>query len=247
MSEYVYGIHPLEDLFASQGRSIERVWVQRGTRNPSLLKIVQKARKESIEICFEERKYMDRLVHGVRHQGVIALCGKKATLLLEDLLEIPGKNGEPPLFLVLDCVQDQGNLGAVIRTAAAAGVHGMILPKRGTAPLGPVAFKRSAGALERVPVALVTNLVRVLEALKKRGIWIIGASSGAGTAYTSPDLSGPTALVIGGENGIRRLVREHCDLMVSIPMAEGSESLNLSAAAALLIYEVLRDRKNLRK
>ncbi len=243
MSDYVYGIHPVEELLCSQQRPIRQVWVQKGAKNSRLKIIINEAKKKSINLRFEERSRMDRLVQGALHQGVVALCAEKATITLNQLLEIPAEFKEDPFFLILDHVEDPGNLGAVIRTAAAAGVHGLILPDRRTAPLGATVFKRSAGALERVPVVRVTNLVRAIEVLKEKGIWVVGASADAGKHYTDADLSGPVALVIGGERGIRRLVGEKCDLRVSIPMREGSESLNLSVAASLMIYEIMRQRK----
>jgi 23S rRNA (guanosine2251-2'-O)-methyltransferase len=243
MAEYIYGIHPVEELLASKNRAIGKIWIQKGLKSRRIQQIVATAKKSSLEICFEEKKAMDHLIHGAGHQGVVARCVGKTTLSLDDLLEIPSRSGEDPFFIILDQVEDPGNLGAVIRTAAAAGVHGVILPHRGSAPLGGVAYKRSAGALDRVPVARVTNLVRCIEALKERGVWVFGAHSSGGTDYTDQDLSGPVALVVGGEKGLRRLVAETCDAMVSIPMKDGSESLNLSVAAALLIYEVLRQRK----
>jgi 23S rRNA (guanosine2251-2'-O)-methyltransferase len=246
MPEYVYGIHPVEELFCSRKRPVRKVWIQKGAKNLRLKKIIGEARKRSINLCFEERSRMDRLVEGALHQGVVVLCAEKTTITLNQLLEIPAKCNEDPFFLILDHVEDPGNLGAVMRTAAAAGVHGLILPNRRTAPLGATVFKRSAGALERVPVVRVTNLARAVEELKEKGIWVVGAGADAGEHYTDVDISGPVALVIGGESGIRRLVGEKCDLMVSIPMKEGSESLNLSVAAALIMYEVMRQRKTSR-
>jgi 23S rRNA (guanosine2251-2'-O)-methyltransferase len=242
MSEYIYGIHPVEELLSSKSRTIEKIWIQKGLKSRRIQKLVEMAREETLEIFFEDRSVMDQLAHDSKHQGVVVKCIGKTTLSLDDLLEIPSRSGEDPFFIILDQVEDPGNLGAVIRTAAAAGVHGVILPHRGSAPLGGVAYKRSAGALDRVPVARVTNLVRCIEALKERGVWVFGAHSSGGTDYTDQDLSGPVALVVGGEKGLRRLVAETCDAMVSIPMKDGSESLNLSVAAALLIYEVLRQR-----
>jgi 23S rRNA (guanosine2251-2'-O)-methyltransferase len=243
MADYIYGVHPVEELLTLKTRSIQRIWVLKGSRNPTILKIVETARGNALPVLFEERKGMDRRVNGANHQGVIALCGEMTTRSLEDLLDLSGRTGEDPFFVILDRVEDPGNLGAVIRTAFAAGVHGLILPKRGTAPLGGAAFKRSSGTLDRIPIARVSNLVRAIQDLKSRGIWVIGAQSQANDSYTEIDLSGPVALVIGGEKGVRRLVEEACDRTVSIPMQEGAESLNLSVAAALMIYEVLRQRK----
>ncbi|MEK6777891.1 MAG: 23S rRNA (guanosine(2251)-2'-O)-methyltransferase RlmB [bacterium] len=243
MSDFIYGIHPVEEALGLQAGAVERIWIQRGSRNPRVQKIIQAARKNAVELSFEEKKRMDELAQGARHQGAIALCGKKAVYSLEDLMDIPSRRGEAPFFLVLDQVEDPGNLGAVIRSAVATGVQGVILPERGTAPLGAVAFKRSAGVLDKVPVVRVTNLVRAMESLKNKGIWMVGAATQAGESYMDADFSGPIALVIGGERGLRRLVQKTCDRMVSIPMKEGAESLNLSVAAALLLYEVVRKRR----
>ncbi len=242
MPEYVYGIHPVEEILTGRTRPIERIWIQKGIQGSRIRKIIEEARRASVDLRFEERRRMDRMVPDGRHQGVIVQCGRKATLSLDALLARKAPRPEDPFFLILDRVEDPGNLGAVIRTAAAAGVHGLILPSRETAPLSPVVFKRSAGALDRLPVCKVGNLVRALETLKARGLWIVGASADAPQRYTDVDLKGPVALLIGGERGIRRLVREACDVMVSIPMAGALESLNLSVAAGLLLYEVRRSR-----
>ncbi len=242
MSEYVYGIHPVEEILAGGARPIARMWIQKGAQGSRLRKLIAAARSASVDLRFEERRRMDRMVPGGRHQGVIVQCGRKETLSLDALLEKDVPQAEDPFFLILDRVADPGNLGAVIRTAAAAGVHGLILPNRETAPLNDVVSKRSAGALDRLPIARVGNLVKALETLKARGIWIVGASADAPQRYTDVDLRGPVALLIGGERGIRRLVREACDRMVSIPMQGTLESLNLSVAAGLLLYEIRRSR-----
>jgi len=223
-------------------RAIEEVWIRKGSRNPKIRRIGEEARRRSLKLHYEERTRLDRLVPGGIHQGVIARCGEKTTLPLEDLLALPARKGEDPFFLILDSVEDPGNLGAVARTAVAAGVHGLIVPKKGAAPLGGVAFKRSAGALERLAVTRVTNLVRTIEVLKKQGVWVIGTGAAGQECYRDVDLSGPVALVVGGERGVRRLVLDVCDRVVSIPMEAGVESLNLSVAAGLMLYEVCRNR-----
>ncbi len=242
MSEYVFGIHPVEELLTVQDRRIVRIWIQRGAGNARLQQIIQTARSRCLEIRFEGRTRMDRLIGGGRHQGVIVLCEAKTILPFNTFLKIPEGLGEDPFFLILDRVEDPRNLGAVIRTAYAAGVHGVILPGRGTAPLTGTVYKCSAGALERIAVTQVNNLVRTIRLLKERGIWVVGADAGARDRYMDVDFSGPVALVVGGEQGIRRLVRKNCDRMVSIPM-KGAESLNLSVAAAILLYEVVRRRR----
>ena len=239
---YIYGIHPVEELMALGPSQVQRIWVAKGVNNPRVQALVDQARRAKLDLRFEERSRMDRMSRGERHQGVIALAQRKEISTLEALLSLPAGTGEDPFFLILDQVEDPGNLGAVARTAAAAGVHGLILPRHGAAPLSATAFKRSAGALSRMPVAQVSNLVQAINLLKKRGIWVIGADAQTPARYTEADLRGPIALVIGGEKGVRRLVAESCDLMVSIPMKAESESLNLSVAAGLLLYEVVRKR-----
>ncbi len=241
--DYIYGIHPVEEVVARGASQVQRIWVAKGVTNPRIQALIDLARREKLDLRFEERSRMDRMSRGEPHQGVIALSPGKEILTLEGLLSLSAGTGEDPFFLILDQVEDPGNLGAVARTAAAAGVHGLILPRRGAAPLSGTAFKRSAGALSRMPVAHVSNLVQAIKVLKNKGIWVIGAAAQASTRYTEADLRGPIVLVVGGESGVRRLVAESCDLMVSIPMKQASESLNLSVAAALLIYEVVRKRE----
>ncbi len=243
MAEYIFGIHPVEELLASPDRAIEEVWIQKGTKNPKIRRIVETAKHLSLKLHYEERSRLDRLLPEGRHQGVVVRCSEKAILSLDELLKIPDRKGEDPFFLLLDRVEDPGNLGAVARTAVAAGVHGLILPKKGAAPLSGVALKRSAGALERLPVARVTNVVRTIEILKKKGVWVIGTGASGRECYSDIDLGGPVALVIGGERGVRRLVLDSCDRVVSIPMEPGVESLNLSVAAGLMLYEVRRNRQ----
>jgi len=243
MTEYIFGIHPVEELLLSPDRSIEEIWIRKGSKNPKIRQIRERAKDLSLKLHYEERSRLDHLIPGGRHQGVIARCGEKATLSLEELLELPARSGEDPFFLILDRVEDPGNLGAVARTSLAAGVHGLILPKKGAAPLSGTAFKRSAGALERLPVARVTNVVRTIKILKKQGVWVIGTGAGGREIYSDVDLSGPVALVIGGERGVRRLVLDACDRIVAIPMESGVESLNLSVAAGLMLYEVRRNRQ----
>lgn len=242
MAEYIFGIHPVEELLASPDRAIEEIWIQKGVKSLKVRRIEERAKRLSLKLHYEERRCLDRLLSGGRHQGVVVRCSEKATLSLDDLLDIPDRKGEAPFFLLLDRVEDPGNLGAVARTAVAAGVHGLILPKKGSAPLSGVAFKRSAGALERLPVARVTNLVRTIEILKKQGVWVIGTGASGRECYRDVDLAGPVALVVGGEQGARRLVLDACDRVVSIPMEAGVESLNLSVAAGLMLYEVRRNR-----
>jgi 23S rRNA (guanosine2251-2'-O)-methyltransferase len=186
---------------------------------------------------------LDREVPGLQHQGIVAFASAKQYAMLDDILRIPAEKGEPPLFLVLDGVEDPRNLGAILRTADAAGVHGVIIPERRAAGLTETVAKTAAGALEHVPVVKVTNIANTLDALKKAGVWVAGAEAGGSQVYWEADLTQPIALVLGGEDrGVRRLVQERCDYLISLPLRGQISSLNVSVAAGILIYEALRQR-----
>jgi 23S rRNA (guanosine2251-2'-O)-methyltransferase len=175
---------------------------------------------------------------------VIAFAAAREYATLDDVLEIPTQRGEPALFLVLDSVEDPRNLGAILRTAEAAGVHAVIIPERRAAGLTETVAKTAAGALEYVPVVKVVNIANAIEVLKKAGVWVAGAEAGGEAAYWDADFVRPTALVLGGEDkGVRRLVKEHCDYIVSLPLMGRIGSLNVSVAAGALLYEVLRQRR----
>jgi 23S rRNA (guanosine2251-2'-O)-methyltransferase len=179
----------------------------------------------------------------INHQGVVARVAGASYASLGDLLEIPAARGEPAFFLALDQVQDPRHLGAVLRTAEATGAHGVIVPKHHAAGLTGAAAKSAMGAAELIPVARETNLVHALETLKKEGVWTVGAAPAGGKLPWELDLTGPVCLVLGGEGeGLRPLVAKTCDFLASLPMRGRLESLNVSAAAAVLCYEVLRQR-----
>ncbi len=175
---------------------------------------------------------------------MIAVAAARQYATLDDILQIPSQQGQAPLFLVLDGVEDPRNLGAILRTAEAAGVHGVIIPERRAAGLTETVAKAAAGALEYVPVVKVVNIVNTLEELKKAGVWVAGAEAGGDALYWDADFVRPTALVLGGEDkGVRRLVRERCDYLLSLPLMGKISSLNVSVAAGVLLYEVLRQRR----
>jgi 23S rRNA (guanosine2251-2'-O)-methyltransferase len=175
---------------------------------------------------------------------VIAVASAREYATLDEILQIPTQRGEVPLFLILDSVEDPRNLGAILRTADASGVHGVIIPERRAAGLTETVAKTAAGALEYVAVAKVVNISTTIETLKKAGIWITGAEAGGEMLYWDADFVRPTALVLGGEDkGVRRLVREHCDYLVSLPLMGTISSLNVSVAAGALLYEVVRQRR----
>ncbi len=190
-----------------------------------------------------DRRKLDAMSRTHAHQGVIALCAVREYAAVEDILRLAEDRGEAPLLVICDELSDPHNLGAVIRTAECAGAHGVIIPKRRSAGLTAVVAKTSAGAVAHVPVARVPNLPALLDDLKKRGIWIFGTAADGSTPLYGADLKGPAAIVIGSEgSGMGRLVAQRCDFLVSIPMRGKLNSLNASAAAAIMLYEAVRQR-----
>lgn len=224
------------------GGPVSRVLVARTAevRGP-LREVVQEARARGVVVQIVDRRRLDTLARGVVHQGVVALVAVAAAVTVEDLLQRIRDRGAAPFLIALDGVQDPHNLGAIIRTADAAGAHGIIIPRRRAAGLTPAVARASAGATAHLPVAQVGNLVAALERLKAAGVWIVGADPEGGERYDTAGLVPPVALVVGGEGGgLHRLVRERCDRVVRIPLRGQVASLNVSVAAALLLYEVAR-------
>jgi 23S rRNA (guanosine2251-2'-O)-methyltransferase len=205
--------------------------------------ILAKAKEKQIPVKEVDSKKLDFLSGGANHQGIIAMAAVKGYSTVEDIFALAEQRGEKPFVIVLDEVEDPHNLGAIIRTAECTGAHGIIIPKRRSATLSYSVGKSSAGAIEYVPVARVTNIVNTIEELKERGLWVFGADMN-GTDYTQCDFDGAVALVIGNEGkGIGRLVREKCDQIVSLPMKGKINSLNASVAAGVLMYAVSSKRK----
>ena len=238
----VEGRNPVLEAFRS-GRTVDKLLIARGSREGSILEIIQKAKEQGIVIQEVDRRRLDDLsmTRGA-HQGVIAFVTPYSYVELEEILEMASKKDEPPFVIVLDEITDPHNLGSIIRTAECCGAHGVIIPKRRAAGLTPVAIKASAGAVEFMPIAKVTNISDTLETLKKHGLWVAGADMD-GELYNSKDLTGPMALVIGSEGkGLGRLVKEKCDFLVSIPQKGSISSLNASVAAGVLMYEMVRQR-----
>ena len=217
------------------GRAIDSLLVARGDRSGSISRILAECREKGIVIKEVDAKKLDFLCGQGNHQGVAAYAAAHAYACVAELLALAKERGEPPFFIVCDELEDPHNLGAIIRSAEAAGAHGVIIPKR----------RAAAGALEYLPVARVGNLATTLDELKKEGLWIYGADMD-GAPYCETDYSGPTALVIGSEgHGLGRLVKEKCDFIVSLPMKGQINSLNASVAAGILMYEVARQRAGL--
>ena len=226
------------------GRPISRVLIAQTAhvRGP-LQEIVEEARRRRVPVQTVDPRRLDTLSQGIPHQGVAALGAIQTLVELGALLERARDRGEAPFLMVLDGIEDPQNLGAVIRTAEAAGAHGVVIPRRRAAGLSPAVARAAAGATAYLPVAGVTNLVAALERLKQDGVWVIGADADASERYDGGALAPPVALVLGSEGrGLHRLVRERCDRLVRIPLWGRVGSLNVSVAAALLLYETARRR-----
>lgn len=225
------------------GTSIDKIYLARGETDTALGHIASTARSQGVVVVEADRRKLDGMSRTHAHQGVIALAAVRAYADLEDILAAAEQRGEPPLLVVCDELSDPHNLGAVIRTAECAGAHGVIIPKRRSAGLTAVVAKTSAGAVSHVPVARVANLPACLKELKKQGIWVFGSDAAGERVLYEADLKGPAAIVIGSEGtGMGRLVTETCDFLVRIPMNGKLNSLNASTAAAILLYEAVRQR-----
>jgi 23S rRNA (guanosine2251-2'-O)-methyltransferase len=239
--EPIVGVHPVLEALEAGHRQVNRILVQRGRGGPALDKIREAARKRGIPLRLQPRQALDRAAGGQSHQGVVALA---EALPLAQEHEVLDAAGERALLLVLDRVEDPRNRGAVVRTAAAAAVQGVFFPHRGSSGLTPAAIKAAAGGTERVPLVQVGNVSSLLTRLKERHIWVVGLDPEGPDLWGGFDWTLPVALVVGGEGkGLRRLTRERCDALVGVPMPGGGGSLNLSVAAALATYEVLRCRR----
>jgi 23S rRNA (guanosine2251-2'-O)-methyltransferase len=239
----IIGIKPVLEALKA-GRPVSRLLVSDQRRQDrDVQTILRLARECGTEVRFANREALNREAPGTNHQGIIAIAAAKQYATLDAILASPAQQGKAPLFLVLDGVEDPRNLGAILRTADAAGVHGVIIPERRATGLTETVAKAAAGAVEHVPVVKVVNIVNTLEELKKAGVWVAGAEAGGETVYWEADFVRPTALVLGGEDrGVRRLVRERCDYLVSLPLLGRISSLNVSVAAGILLYEALRQR-----
>ena len=225
------------------GVNIHKIYIMKGETHAALGHIASTARAKGIVVADADRRKLDNMSRTHAHQGVIAVAAVREYVSVDELLETARRKGEPPLLVVCDELSDPHNLGAVIRTAECAGAHGVIIPKRRSAGLTAVVAKTSAGAVAHVPVARVANLPSALEELKEQGVWVFGTAADGQTPLYEADLRGPAAIVIGSEGeGMGRLVAEKCDFKVSIPMKGKLNSLNASAAAAILLYEAVRQR-----
>ncbi len=225
------------------GRTIDRVYLLKDCNDGPLRTILREAKKADSIIDFLSREKLDQLSDYGKHQGVVAIAAAYAYSTIEDMLSLAEQRNEQPFLFLLDGIEDPHNLGAIIRTANLAGAHGVIIPKRRAAGLTSIAAKASAGAVHYTPVAKVTNLSVTMDELKDKGIWFVCADM-SGDAMYRQNLSGPIGLVVGNEgNGVSRLVKEKCDYSAAIPMKGDIDSLNVSVAAGVLAYEIVRQRE----
>ena len=225
------------------GTPIDKIYLAKGETDKTLGHIASAAREKGIVVVEADRRKLDYMSATHAHQGVIALAAVRAYATVEDILGAAREKGEAPLLVVCDEISDPHNLGAIIRTAECAGAHGVIIPKRRSAGLTSIVGKTSAGAVSFLPVARVANLPATLKELQRQGVWVFGADAGADKPLYKADLKGPAAIVIGSEgDGMGRLVRECCDFLVGIPLKGHIQSLNASNAAAILLYEAVRQR-----
>jgi len=237
---WLTGFHAIEEAL-NAARSLDRIVIARGRHGERVEAIVRLAKSRGVPVRFEERQQLDRLAGTREHQGIAALAAAKPTAELEDLLTAKTERG---LLVVLDGIEDPHNLGAIVRTSLAAGAQGVVIPERRAAGLSDTVERASAGALAHLPVARVKNLVRAMEQMKEAGYWLVGLDERAKKNHTDVDLTGPAGIVLGREGeGLHELTRKRCDFLVSIPTVGPVRSLNVSVAAGVILFEVMRQRR----
>ncbi len=242
MDTLIIGNRPVVEALKSE-TAIEKVFILHHTRPETAGKIRSLARRKGIPVVEVDAAKLREIARMDHTQGIVAVVSAKSYVEPEDIIAAAEQKGEKPLVLILDEIEDPQNLGALIRTAECAGIHGVIIPKHHAASINETVGKTSAGAVAHVAIARVTNIVQTIEDLKKRGLWIIGTEAGAAKAFYDADYAGPVGIVVGNEGkGIRRLVKEKCDFLVKIPMYGKLDSLNASVSGALLMYEAARAR-----
>jgi 23S rRNA (guanosine2251-2'-O)-methyltransferase len=245
MPEYIWGRNPITETLQS-GRQIQRILLAPGMReSPAINTIIQEAQRRQIPLEIVPRDRLDQLSHGAVHQGCIAQVAPRIYVTVDEILAHAQQKQELPFLLLLDAIQDVNNLGSLLRTSEAAGIHGVIIPEHRAAEINATVVKTSAGATEHLLIAQETNLTHTINYLKtKKNVWVVGLAGEADTLYTQADLRGPLALVVGNEGkGMRRLVREHCDLLIRLPMYGHVNSLNAAVAGSIALYEALRQRR----
>ena len=240
MDEIVFGKNPAKEALRA-GREINKAFFLKGGHGFD--EIISQVKVKKIPYQFLERDKLDAIAKNDKHQGVVLFSAPIAYVEIDEILQIAKDRGEDPFIVILDGVSDPHNLGAILRTAECCGVHGVVIPKRRAVPITEIVAKSSAGAIEYMPIARVTNINDTIERLKEERVWVTGLDSDGDKDLFSADLGGGVALVLGGEGeGLPRLVKENCDFLVKIPMKGKIESLNVSVSAALAMYEVVRRR-----
>ncbi len=243
MTSVLTGRKPILEALKA-GRPLERILLLRGTHGSTIDEIRRRAEQRGVPVVDSEKKHFLEFTPEAMTQGVVAFAPERNLVDLDQILARVRESGATGFLLILDQIEDPQNLGALIRTAECAGTHGVLLPRHHTAPVSSAAVKASAGATEHIPIAEVTNIVAAMEQLKNEGFWIVGLASDGEKLYTEPDYRVPIAIVVGNEGrGLRRLVKEHCDHLVRIPLFGKVQSLNASVAAALGMFEVVRQRE----
>ncbi len=238
--QYIIGRNPVLEVLKTE-KEIEKIYIAKGELKGSIKKIINIAKDKNIVIQYVDKKKLNQIAQGVNHQGVAALVTPYDYSSIDDILNKARETNKPPFIVILDGIEDPHNLGAIVRTAECAGVHGIIIPKRRAASVTETVYKSSAGAVEHMLIAKVSNISTTIDRLKKEGLWIYGADAAGENYYFDTDLKGPVALVIGSEGkGLSKLVKEKCDFLIKIPMFGKVSSLNASNAASILIYEVVR-------
>ena len=241
----IEGRNPVLEALKS-GRSINKIFISKGDKEGSINQLIALGKEKGVVIQEVDRSRLDIMSTSHAHQGVIAFVAAKNYVEVDDILEIAASSGTQPFIIILDEITDAYNLGSILRTANAVGAHGVIIPKRRAIGLTATVSKASAGAIEYVPVARVTNISQTIDYLKKKNIWVVGTDSTGQKPYYKNDLKGPVALVVGSEGeGIGKLVRESCDFIVNIPMMGQISSLNAAVAGAIVMYEILKQRSSL--
>ncbi|MFB5678964.1 23S rRNA (guanosine(2251)-2'-O)-methyltransferase RlmB [Paenibacillus terreus] len=241
--EWIAGKHSVIEALRS-GRPINKIWLAENAQKHLTQPIIVEAKKAGVIVQQADKRKLDQMVPGIQHQGVVAQAAPHAYAEVEDLLAAAAEKGQAPFLILLDEIEDPHNLGSILRTADCTGAHGVIVPKRRSAAVTATVSKTSAGAVEYVPVARVSNLAQTIDRLKEEGIWVVGTDvNAAEPVFGNGVFTGPVAIVIGNENkGMGRLVREKCDVLVKLPMEGQINSLNASVAAGVVMYEVLRGR-----
>lgn len=242
-TEGLFGLNPLLEALKAGTREFGKVYIARGIFSKGVDEIIKLCKLQGVPVHFESRESLDRIAGTKKHQGIFGIVAAKGFSSVEEIIDIAVRKKETPFILILDGVEDPRNLGAIIRTADCAGVHGIVIPKHRAAGLTDTTAKTSAGAVEYVPVARVTNIVKTIDWLKEKGLWIYGLDMSGEKEYTAVSCDIPLAVVIGGEGrGIRESIRKVCDVRIRIPLLGKINSLNVSVATGVVLFEIVKQR-----